>query len=83
MLESPHSLIQVEKEKKKYTEVSQVKQKNSRWGAGRNGMGLGRMIPEGIKGKRQEGQSSDCRMRAEKKSELDEDGASSPPEVFL
>lgn len=46
-------------------------------------MGLGRMIPEGIKGKRQEGQSSDCRMRAEKKSELDEDGASSPPEVFL
>lgn len=33
--------------------------------------------------KRQEGQSLDSRIKAEEKSEMEQDGGSSPPGVFL
>lgn len=82
VLESPHSLIQMEKAKTD-AEVSEVNQKGPPWGAGRNVIDLGRMIPVGIMAKRQEGQSLDSRIKAEEKSEMDQVGGSSPPGVFL
>lgn len=68
-LKCPHSLIQMEKAKR-YSEVSSVNQKTPRWGAGRNGTDLGRMIPIRIKAKRLESHSSDFRIRTEGKSEM-------------